>query len=321
MPTTRALLAEAEARLAAAGVSSPRADAELLLAHVLGCPRARLALTGPAGPDQVARYRDLVAERARRTPLQHLTGTAPFRHLELRVGPGVFIPRPETELLVDAAVTHLAAHSRPAGAAPPHGRGPLLVDLCTGSGALALSLATEVPRSRVVAVELSAEALAWARANLAGHRAELADAGSDVALVHADATAAARLGGALEDLRGDVDVVVSNPPYVPDAAIPREPEVRDHDPGQALFGGPDGLALIGPLAGQAALLLRPGGLLLLEHADAQGEDAGTRGVPALLRGMSDPDGAPIWRDVGDHPDLAGLPRYTSAVRAAGRMAP
>jgi release factor glutamine methyltransferase len=310
--SARELLADAAERLRAAGVPTPEVDAELLLAHVTGRPRALLRLAGdPVVPEQADRFAALVGERTRRIPLQHLTGRAPFRHLDLQVGRGVFVPRPESELMVDAALAHLAGRTTGARA----------VDLCTGSGALALALATELPGCVVDAVELSADASAWARRNLDEQAVAIAGAGSAVTIVEADATRAAEPGGPLADLRGQVDIVLTNPPYVPDGAIPREPEVRDHDPGMALFGGPDGLDLIGPLAVQAALLLRPGGLLLVEHADLQGEAAGDLGVPALLRGQRDPDGSPRWRDVTDHLDLAGRPRFTSAIRAAGRMAP
>jgi release factor glutamine methyltransferase len=310
VPTARALLDEAVQALRAAGVSSPEVDAELLLAHVTGRQRGTLRLLDPpVDPGQAAVFGDLVAQRAQRIPLQHLTGRAPFRHLELLVGPGVFVPRPETELVVDLVLAHLRA-----GASAE----PVLVDLCTGSGALALALATEVPGSAVHAVERAPGALDWAARNLAEHAPVVAAAGSSVALQDADATTCAEPGGPLADLAGGVDVVVSNPPYIPDAAVPREPEVRDHDPHLALFGGTDGLAVIRPLAGQAARLLRPGGLLLVEHADVQGERAGEQGVPGVLRGLRDPAAPdrPAWRDVVDHRDLAGRPRVTAAVRSA-----
>jgi release factor glutamine methyltransferase len=348
--STRELLASAAARLAGAGVPTPEVDAELLLAHVTGRPRALLRMAGGTVTDeQSATYAALVARRVRRIPLQHLTGLAPFRHLELHVGPGVFIPRPETELMVDH-VQEFAAHSggRRGGVGsegipigPPRlgesraAGGLLVVDLCSGSGALALAIATELPGSRVIAVELSPEAATWARRNIAGHAQQLATAGSVVELHEADATCVASVGGPLHAVRGTVDVVVTNPPYVPDAAIPREPEVRDHDPGVALYGGPDGLQVVRPLAEQAALLLRPGGLLLVEHADVQGQDAGESGVPSVLRSqpepVPDPDAALTtrsdapppcaWAHVTDHLDLAGRPRHTAAIRAAGRMAP
>ena len=323
MPRTRDLLADADAQLTHAGVPTPRLDAELLLAHVTGRPRLTLALLAELPTDQADRFRALVARRAAREPLQHLTGTAAFRHIELLVGPGAFVPRPETELLVDHVLRHVAGHPR-----------PVLVDLCTGTGALALSLAVEVPGAEVHAVEVSEAALEWAGRNVEALAAGVAAAGSTIQLIRADATTVAEPGQALAGLVGAVDVVVTNPPYVPESAVPRDPEVRDHDPRLALYGGPDGLDVIRPLARQAARLLRPGGLLLIEHADAQGEDAGPLGVPALLRAQTDsgadrgdpPDTPPdedaphvaprrAWREVTDHLDLAGRPRFTSAIRA------
>ncbi len=316
-------------------------DAELLLAHVTGRDRGLLRMSGTdVSADEQARFDELLGQRAARVPLQHLTGRAPFRHLELQVGPGVFIPRPETELVVDHVLRFLAGDPSPADDRHHPSRaddpGPVVVDLCTGSGALAISIATERPGSRVVAVEVSPSAVEWARANVADHSALLDRAGSVVDLISADATTVAAPGAPLESMRGRADVVVSNPPYVPDSALPREPEVRDHDPGRALYGGPDGLEVVRPLAEQAAALLRPGGLLLIEHADVQGEDAGPAGVPGVLRGQVEEqpsagsgaypaeDGAgevPVWHEVTDHLDLAGKPRITSAVRGPGRMVP
>jgi len=301
----RELLAQAEARLRTAGVPTPRVDAELLLSHVTGRPRALLRLAADPDRQERARFLELVAARARRVPLQHLTGEAPFRHLVLQVGPGVFVPRPETELLVDLVLAHLAGSARP----------PVVVDLCTGSGALALSLALEVPGSSILAVELHEEALTWARRNVEAHAAELARVGSSVALLAGDATLAAESGGPLREWRGRVDAVVTNPPYVPDEAVPRDPEVRDHDPAQALFGGPDGLVVVRGLVVQAAGLLRPGGLLVVEHSDAQGEQAGPGGVPGLLRAQRDGRGRRTWQAVADHADLGGRPRHTSAIRS------
>ena len=169
----------------------------------------------------------------------------------------------------------------------------------------------------------SRTAVDWARRSIEDHAARVAAAGSSIELLAADATRVAGAGGALAHLRGSVDVVVTNPPYVPEHAIPREPEVRDHDPDLALYGGPDGLEVVRPLAEQAALLLRPGGLLLVEHADVQGEAAGESGVPEVLRAQRDlaPSTDPAWTHVTDHLDLAGRPRHTAAIRAAGRMAP
>ncbi len=309
MESTRELLATATAQLGAAGVATPDVDAELLLAHVTGRPRALLRMAGgTVTDDQCADYAALVAQRIARIPLQHLTGTAPFRHLELHVGPGVFIPRPETELMVDHVLAFAAVQVT---------AGLLVVDLCSGSGALGLSIATELPGSRVIGVELSPEAAGWARRNIVLGAARVDAAGSTIELIEADATRVSGPDECLGDLAGRVDVVVTNPPYVPEAAVPREPEVRDHDPGLALYGGLDGLEVVRPLAEQAAVLLRPGGLLVVEHADVQGEDAGEAGVPYVLRSQP----GPAWQDVTDHLDLAGRPRHTSAIRATGRMAP
>ncbi len=374
MESTRELLALAGEQLATAGVPTPEVDAELLLAHVTGRPRALLRMAGGSvSQEQSSAFAQLVARRVQRIPLQHLTGLAPFRHLELRVGPGVFIPRPETELMVDHVLEFAAdppgsreavgSGADPADVLDPVGDPPtgadgrlLVVDLCSGSAALALSIATELPRSRVIAVELSDEAVTWARLNIEDHAAQVTAVGSSIELLAADATRVAAAGGALEHLRGSVDLVVTNPPYVPEDAIPREPEVRDHDPDLALYGGADGLELVRPLAEQAALLLRPGGLLLVEHADVQGEDAGESGVPFVLRRQPEPTApdpalptgdpgdnaasthraraanAPAavppdgtrpcaWTHVTDHLDLAGRPRHTWAIRSAGRMAP
>lgn len=283
MATARQLLVTAGARLRAAGVASPEVDAALLLCAVTGRPRLELVLLGDIPDEQSARFTELVERRAAREPLQHLTGSAPFRYLELQVGPGVFVPRPETELLVDAVLDFAREESVRA-----------LVDLCTGSGALALSLAGELPGARVWAVELDAAAAAWAQRNLTQSGIQ------DVELVVADARTVT--GTALAHLVGSCDVVVTNPPYIPDDAVPRDPEVARHDPPLALYGGPDGLAVMRELAAQAAILLRPGGLFVAEHADCQGEPGG---VPGLLRAAG-------WRQVSDHHDLTGVPRFTTA---------
>lgn len=277
-------------RLAAAGVPSPQADAVALAAHLLdssyGEARRRAILGAPTPPG----FGPAIARRAERVPLQHLTGRAHFRRLDLAVGPGVFVPRPETEVLVGLALAELA------DAASGPGRGdPVVVDLCTGSGAVALAIADEHPGAHVWAVELSAEALTWARRNV--------DAlGPAVRLVHGDATAPLR---ELSGLAGAVDVVTCNPPYIPVGMVPVDPEVRDHDPSLALYGGSDdGLAVPLRLARRAAELLRPGGLLLMEHADAQGDS-----MPAALRAQG------LWRDVRDEADLTGRPRVALARRA------
>lgn len=289
----RALVADAAAVLAGAGVASPTADAEHLLAHVLDVDRADLARLGLLGHvpqrDAVARFDDLVARRARREPLQHLTGRAAFRHLELVVGPGVFVPRPETEVVAGAAIDEAAAVAA-------NGREPLVVDLCSGSGAIALAVADEVPSVRVVALELDPPALRWLRHNVASHacgsRVEVRD--GDVRRCHE---------GVLVDVAGDVDVVVSNPPYIPPNASPVDPEVRDHDPVLALYGGgDDGLDVPSAVVAAAAALLRPGGLLVMEHAEVQ-----ARAARALT------DRGP-WTGVRTRTDLTGRPRMLLARR-------
>jgi release factor glutamine methyltransferase len=279
-----AALAEAERALREAGVPDPRVDAELLVGHVAGWSRGRVqarALVGAelAGDEQEA-LRALLARRAAREPLQHLTGLAPFRSLELHVGPGVFVPRPETEGVAQIAIDALRAVDDAA---------PVAVDLGTGSGALALALATEVAHARVHAVELSPEAAVWTRRNVEA-------TGADVHLVVGD------LADALPELDGAVSVVVSNPPYVPLGMVPRDPEVRLHDPELALYGGADGLDVVRVLSRTALRLLRPGGLLVVEHGEHQG---------SAVRELLTADG---WAGAATQPDLTGRDRSTTAVR-------
>ncbi|HMM94690.1 peptide chain release factor N(5)-glutamine methyltransferase [Phycicoccus sp.] len=286
-PTIAAAVASARAAFDGEGIGSPDADAVELAAFALGTDasevRRRMVLRDAADAGFLDRYDGLVAERLSRVPLQHLTGRAFFRRLTLAVGPGVFVPRPETEVTAGLAID----------AAREAGERPLVVDLCTGSGAIALAVADEVPGARVHAVELGPEAHAWAAQNVAR-------LGLLVQLRLGDATTA------FDDLEGSVDVVVSNPPYIPDGAVPVDPEVRDHDPELALYGrSRDGLAVPLAVAARAAVLLRPGGTLVMEHADEQGES-----LPAALRATGD------WVDVVDHRDLTGRPRTTVAVRAS-----
>ncbi len=276
MSSRRDLLADATRRLDDAGVASARTDAELLLAHVLGRSRGALVLVDDVATADVEAFEALLLRRAAREPLQHLTGRAWFRTVELAVGPGVFVPRPETELLAGWALERLAAL-----------QDPVVVDLGTGSGAIAAALAAEAPHARVHAVELDEQAYAWAERNLTG---------TGVDLRHGD------LATAFDDLVGRVDVVVSNPPYVPlEAWESVAPEARDHDPHLALFSGDDGLDAIRVLAVRAQVLLRRGGVLGVEHADVQGD-----AVPAVLAG------AGPWTEVVDHHDLAGRARFTTA---------
>jgi release factor glutamine methyltransferase len=282
--------------LEAAHVPSARVDAELLVAHVLGITRAALAGAGELTRQQHEHLDELVRQRCARVPLQHLTGSAPFRHLVLAVGPGVFIPRPETEVLVSWALDWLRTHE-------PARR---VVDLCAGSGAIGVSIATEAwdragDRAgagggagggvEVTAVETDPQALAWLRRNVAG----LA-----VRVVEGDATDPA----VLSTMDGQVDLVVANPPYVPHigaAGLP--PEVRAHDPAQAVFGGTDGLDVIRPLIGRAAALLRPGGAVAIEH-----DESHAYVVPTLVAADGRLD------QVRLHHDLAQRPRFTTARR-------
>ena len=306
----RAVLGRLRERFEAAGIADPAADAELIVGHVLGVSRGRVQALDVMGaelsPEQLDAVHGLSEERARRVPLQHLTGRAPFRQLELSVGPGVFVPRPETETVVQFGIDELRAL--------PDAE-PIAVDLCTGSGAIALAIAHEVPAARVWAVEKSVEAHAWAERNvrewgagrvalLRGDVIELdrggraADAGSR----DDDPGSASSIGAAFEPLQGRVAVLVSNPPYVPRDMVPRDPEVRDHDPALALYSGADGLDLIRAISRIALRLVRPGGLLVLEHAEMQG---------AAIRALLTADG---WAGAETRPDLTGRDRATLARR-------
>jgi len=284
LPTSAAELRErVVAALAGAGIPHPDADAELLIGHVLGISRgqvqAQVVTDEAVADDAAARVHELVARRAAREPLQHITGSAAFRSLEVQVGPGVFIPRPETEGVAQLAIDALLAVASPA---------PVAIDLGAGSGAIALALATEVPHARVWGVERSAEAFAWATRNAEGV--------ANLTLVHGD------LGEELHELDGSADVVVSNPPYIPEDAIPRDPEVRLFDPPAALYGGVDGLDVVRVLSRRALTLLRPGGALVLEHGELQG---------SAIRALLAADG---WRAPATHADLTRRDRATTASR-------
>lgn len=285
-------LAKAVGLLKEAKVPSPQVDAEFILAHVLEVERSQLVSVTQISEEQLFDFENLVARRANRVPLQHLTGVAYFRHLELAVGPGVFVPRPETELLVEAAITHLKNIPAPRNA----------VDLCSGSGAIALSIALEVPGTIVLAVELSEDAVKWLAHNVVDQAAQLEEVGSHVFIHHGNAGDRKLLA----DMVGQIDAVVTNPPYIPESMIPRDPEARDHDPAMALFSGPDGLDVAREVSWVGADLLKPGGFFGMEHADVQGES-----VPALLNGMTE-----IWVDVKDNLDYNKLPRFTTAIRSS-----
>ena len=272
-------------RLSTAGIADARVDAELLAAHVLGVPRGAVeaaAVRGDllAAPD-AARLDALVARRATREPLQHLTGTAPFRHLELRVGPGVFVPRPETEMVAQLAIDALSSAASAA---------PIAVDLGTGSGAIALAMATEVPHSQVFAAENSVDAFVWTKENFA----LVAPGNAELAFID--------LERAFPELDGRVSVVASNPPYVPDAAIPRDPEVRFFDPPAALYGGADGLDVVRVVSRVGLRLAHPGGTIVIEHGEWQG---------AAVCDLLTADG---WRAASTHPDLTMRDRATTAIR-------
>ncbi len=245
-------LANAIQHLAQAGVPSPQADATWLLCHVLGTDRSdlltKITFDEEFSEQATSDLSQALARRAAREPLQHITGVAAFRSLELKVGPGVFIPRPETEQVVQYAIDYLKQ-------LPVSGRA---IDLGTGSGAIAIAIAKEVPQTQVYAVELSESAYKFAEGNIKANQVSVE----------------LRLGAMQEvvsDLVGQLDVVISNPPYIPNSAIPIDPEVRDFDPELALYGGEDGLDVIRDISGIGAALLRKGGLLVLEHADGQSE--------------------------------------------------
>lgn len=284
-PPLSQALGRAAARLAEAGIADPAVDAELLAGFVLGAERGGVQAAAIRGDRLSAadavRLDELVARRATREPLQHITGTAPFRHLELRVGPGVFVPRPETEVVAQLAIDALRAAASAS---------PIAVDLGTGSGAIALAMATEVPHAQVFAAENSVDAFVWTKENFAAVGAD------NARLAFID------LAHAFPELDGTVSVVASNPPYVPDAAIPRDPEVRFFDPAAALYGGEDGLDVVRVLSKVGLRLAHPGGTIVIEHGEWQGE---------AIRGILTADG---WRAAATHPDLTMRDRATTALR-------
>ena len=273
----RAAIDDATTVLARAGVRSARTDAELLAAHLSGTGRGRLALASPA-EDFFERFGRAVAVRAQRVPLQHITGTAAFGPIEVEVGPGVFIPRPETESLLEWTLTQTLP------------RAPVIVDLCTGSGALAIALASRLPGARVTAVDDDPTALDYARRNAASGAVNVNVVAGDV-----------RDPGLLTGMAESVDLVVANPPYLPvDTEL--EPEVAQHDPAHALFGGPDGMTVITAVVACAARLLKPGGLLAVEHDETTAQ-ATTELVARCFVGVE------------SQRDLCGRPRFVTARRS------
>ncbi len=276
----------ATARLAQAEVDSPRADAEQIAAYVHGVRRAQLHAVPDAAFDP--RFWDAVDRRAAREPLQHIMGVGYFRYLELAIGAGVFAPRPETEIMTGWAIDALRANLA-------HRPEPVVADLGTGSGAIALSIALEVPTARVHAVEADPLAADYAERNVAAYAAAEPHAGRRVSVTRED------FATALAGLDGTVDFVVSNPPYIPlGAHVP--PEVGDYDPPSALWSGPDGLDAMRTVQRVAARLLRPGGLVAAEHGAPQG---------AAVRQVFQKAGG--WQDITQHQDLAGRDRFVTAV--------
>lgn len=281
----RDLVEHASAKFAEAQIDSAQNDAELLAAHVLclskGALQSAMIVDTEISELEAEQIANLYARRIAREPLQHITGKAYFRNLELSVGRGVFIPRPETEFVAQLAIDALRATATEA---------PIAIDLGTGSGAIALAMATEVPHARVFAVEKSHDAFPFTQANFAAYESVGAN------LIQGD------LADAFHELNGQVSVVASNPPYIPNAAIPRDVEVHLFDPALALYGGEDGLDVIRVVSKTAARLLVTGGALIIEHADSQSEQV----VELLLA-----DG---WRQVRAHQDLTGRDRAVTALR-------
>jgi release factor glutamine methyltransferase len=277
------LLSESSSKLQKAGVTSAIVDAELIACFCLGISRSELAImvatSQPFPAESIEHFQSALARRVARQPLQHITGTAPFRHLELKVGPGVFTPRPETEQVVGFALERIS-----------NSASTLIVDLCAGSGAIAISLATEISGSTVFAVEKSKEAFSYLRDNAASYG--LAEGN----LRNED------LNDSLQDLDGQVDLVISNPPYIPDDAIPIDLEVQLHEPSMSLYGGVDGLDVVRQISGRALKLLKPGGLLVMEHADTQ-----SSAISKLLLAKG-------WIEIVTRADLAGKDRMISALK-------
>lgn len=286
MQEIKQILRSAKERLSSAGINE--IDAEHLFAYVVGI--SRMDLHNPVKLEEALKalgdfgviedtFAKLVSRRANHEPLQYLTGVAYFRHLEIEVGPGVLVPRPESELLVDAVLTHIANLSDRAGEIS-------VIDLGSGSGALALAIATEAPKSRVIAVEKSPEAIYWLKKNVAA-------ISENVRVVESDVT------DALPGIK--CDIVIANPPYIPDSQpLPRD--VAEHEPHIALYGGDTGMEMPALFIAAASRLLKSGGVLAIEHTEVQGAD-----ISSLL--------AKDFIEVSLHKDLTDRPRWTSAVRA------
>lgn len=291
--------------MAAAGIESADAESARIVADVLGVEPARLPLAPDPTDDQLDRIEQFAARRVAREPLQHILGWVGFRHLTLEVGPGVFVPRPESEVLVDAALAALADDELAGMPAELRVPRAIVVDLCAGSGAIGLAIADECAGVQVFAVEREPDAFLWLERNVQAQHERLAARRSEVLPVQADAT-----DNPVPDLTGRARLVTCNPPYIPDDCVPRDPEVALHDPAAALYGGTDGLDVVRGVCRTAAVLLRPGGVLAMEHGDVQGggPTAADPGVPGVLRDSG------WYGDIRDLPDLTGRPRVTVARR-------
>lgn len=284
----RSLLVDLEMRFQNSQIESARTDAELIVAHVLGVSRSGLSLLQEITPQMQREIERLCQLRQQRIPLQHLTGEQGFRKLVLKVGAGVFIPRPETELLVESTIRELKDL--------PSSK---ILDLCSGSGAIAISLASELSNADVTAVEVSDQAFDFLQTNVSNYQSQINAKNSNLEVLNKDVTE-------ITFDKASFDAVVANPPYIPEAMVPKDPEVALHDPKIALYSGSDGLDLIRIIIDIAADLLKPGGWVAIEHSDLQG-DANV-GVPGLLK-MSEK-----FESIEDRRDLNGLPRYCVAKR-------
>ena len=288
---TRSVLVDIELRLKNANVPSPRFDAESLVAFVLKTSRNRVGLIAEITDEQYREIEKLVEKRVRRIPLQHLIGEQGFRYLVLNVGPGVFIPRPETELLVESVIRYIKDKNQ---------EKVLVVDYCAGSGSIALSIAKECSNVEVFAIEKSLKAFKYLEANYLKYENEIKSQNSKVHLINADVNSEVIEINNLED---QFDVVVSNPPYIPEKMVPKEIEVKDHDPAIALYGGKDGLEIVRVVVEKATKLLKTGGLLAIEHSDLQGNLDDELSVPYLLKSTN------CFEKIEDRKDLNALPRY------------
>ncbi len=284
--SARTLLVDAEKRFKSAGIDAARVDAELLLAHALGISRNGISLLQEIDESQKKEFEKLCQLRQQRIPLQHLTGEQGFRRLNLKVGKGVFIPRPETELLVESAVRYLREL--------PSSK---VIDFCSGSGAIAISLATEVPNCQVIAVEVSEGAVEYLKKNIEKNQDQIDKNNSSVEVAAIDVMDFA-------EAEKSFDAVVANPPYIPERMVPKDPEVALHDPKIALFSGLDGLDLIREIIQKSSLLLKTGGFIGIEHAELQGDRE--TGVPGVLKNTGG------FSAIEDRKDLNGLARYTVA---------